>query len=172
MERDDAADIRAAAREIEHGRAAETEAERAPVLAVERRLADLGLQLIERAVDPRAEVDAMVVHVLGRLAGFVRRLRAHVGAIDVGDEDHVVLAGDLFRQRDLIVVHAEPIGRHDEPGPRRFHGVVVDEHALHLFTADLYSRLVLATIAACSGAASARARAEAAKIGSHGDLLD
>ena len=125
MEADHAGHVGAAARQFQHDRAAEAEADAADVGHVQRRLAGRVAQHAQRGIDAATQGLAVGVHGAGGLAGFLGVGRAHAAAVHVHQQDHVIVVGQrlgLFHRR---VGDAHPVGHHQQArAPVVFVGVV------------------------------------------------
>ena len=129
VERDRARELGAAARQFQRGGAAEAEANYRYLAGVDR--AGRRLQHVDRLGGARAQPRQVAIGRLGGGAGFLRVLRAHVGAEHVGHQHDVVAARDVLRARHGGFVHAHPV-RHHHDARLLGAGIVVDQEAAEL----------------------------------------
>ncbi|MNE50302.1 hypothetical protein D3C80_1448670 [compost metagenome] len=126
----------AVAGQLQSAATAEAEAEGGELCGIQRRLASLSLQRHEGTLHAAAQQRTVVLHRHHRGAGFVSVLRTHLGAIQVGDEHHVILAGNLFGDVDGALADAHPVRRHHQAGTRRAARRVIHELAFEGLAID------------------------------------
>ncbi|MCY1175877.1 hypothetical protein D9M73_161350 [compost metagenome] len=120
---------RTGAGQLQGAATAETEAEGRQLRGIQRGLAGLCLQCAQGALHAAAQQRAVVLHRHHRRTGLVGIGRAYRGAIDVGDQHHVVLPCHLPGNVDRALADAHPVRRHQQAGAWRGVRCVIDELA-------------------------------------------
>ena len=121
METHHAGNVRAAARQFQHGRPAETVANRRDPLLVD---ALVLLQQVKRRLHPRPQQRAIRLVLARLLAGLLGILRAHILAVDVGGERDVAHPGQFLRAPLHKRADSHPIVDHQHTRPLRLAGIV------------------------------------------------
>ena len=120
--------VGATARQLQHRRAAEAESERADLAHIQRCLARLRLERVDRALHARAQRTAVLAtQAAGELA-CLAAVGGPVGlAVDVGHQHHVIVAGNGFGALQRVLGDAHPVGHHHQAGAQVVIFAVVDQ---------------------------------------------
>ena len=124
MKTDDAVQIRAAAREFEHRRAAETITDGGDARRVHE---FIFLQHIKRGIHASAKQCAVSFIFARQRSSFARFFWAHALAVNIGAKGDVAELRELGGAKFFIIGQAEPLMYHEHAGAFAGNGIVIGE---------------------------------------------